>query len=231
MRVGRATWIAVAAIGLTAAQQRPAPPVPPQGSDDTVVTGQRDEAGIDLSGPVPKLRGGLWEFHRTATMMTGTPSNVPRERFVGADDPAGSPRQFRTCLDDDDLAGALRRMAGERSNLPDLMHCGRLQLSVKDGRISGRRICTLSSFTIGRSHSGLSMDIGGAYDARTLRMNMAGEEETDGLTEGTTSVPRPANWRWRVTASRVGACPQDRKGLRRAEDVADLIFTPVVGGA
>lgn len=228
MRTRQVAWLAVAAIALTGAQDRPAPP---QAGNDTVVTGKRDEPGIDLSGPVPRLHGGLWVFDRTGTMVSGQPINAPRQRFPGAGGGEGRPFSFRTCLEDDDLAGALRRMAGEHSSLPDPQHCGRLQLAVGKGRVSGRRMCELTSFEIGQSHSRLSIDVSGTYDAQRLRLTMTGNEGTDGFAEGYRSVPRPATWRWRVTASRVGACPDDRRALRGADETVDLIFLPGVDGS
>ena len=218
-----------AAAMLGGAQQRPAPPSGEQ--DRSVVVIAPDDVGIDADGAVPRLRGGEWRFERSNTLGSGEASNVAVQRIPSTGAGSGLRFGFSVCLADDSLEGALQQLAGDRSGMPNpSQFCGRLKMDVKDGGIGGRRSCQLRSAVIGRSHSKLSLRLSGRYDRRDLKLNIYGEEQTDGLAEER-SVPRPATYRWQVTAHRVGDCPTSRARLRSLEDAADLLFIPGADGS
>ena len=180
---------------------------PADGQAPVVVIGPHSD--IDLSGPRPILRGGLWRFDRVS---------------LGG----GRPFHFSTCLPTDDLESTLRRTAGERSNLPRANICGPLRITVGKGRISGRRGCLKPSREIGVSHSDLNLTISGRYDAKTMTVTMNANELTDGVYEG--SVPRAKTGLWHITASRLGECPAKHvMGLRPLDEAVNLLFEPDLG--
>ncbi|WP_147276161.1 hypothetical protein [Sphingomonas aracearum] len=214
---------------LGGAQQRPVPA--PQEQDRSVVVIAPDDMGIDTAGPEPRLRGGEWRFERSTTLGSGDASNVAVQRIPSTGAGSGLRFGFSACLPDDSLAGALQQLAGDRSSMPNPSQlCGRLMMDVKDGSIGGRRSCLLRSLAIGRSHSKLSLRLSGRYDRRDLKLNIYGEEQTDGLAEER-SVPRPATYRWQVTAHRVGDCSANRARLRSLDEAADLLFIPGADGS
>lgn len=228
MRAGAGlAWIG-AALVLGGAQERPSA-TPPQ-SGQVVVTAP-DDSGIDTSGPAPTLRGGVWRFERSATLVSGQPVNRAVQRIPSVGSTGGRHFAFATCLPDDSLEGALQRLAGDRSPLPNpTVHCGRLRMKAAAGEISGRRSCQLVSQAIGRSHSTLSLRLSGRYDKRDMKMNINGEEQTDGLADSR-SVPRPATYRWQVKAHRIGDCAGAKETLRSLDEAADLLFIPEVDGS
>lgn len=212
--------IAAAAPPPAGRQTTPAAPLPTQDDRSSVtVTGPRPD--IDLSGPKPVLRGGLWRFDRVG-FHTG--DQVRKDGFVNGRS-VSRPFHFSTCLSTDDPEGTLRKAAGERSSFPQATICDRLQLTVGKGRISGRRGCIMASQTSGTSHSNLEITLSGRYDARRLSVIMNGNEITDG--PYTERAPRADAWQWRVTASRLGDCPaKPVQGERRFPDAVNLLFSP-----
>jgi hypothetical protein len=229
MRIATGLAALAAALVLGGAQERPAGQ---DGQDGQVVVVAPDDVGIDTSGPVPRLRGGEWAFERSGTLMSGIASNEAMQRIPSSGAGTGLRFGFSVCLPDDSLEGAVQQMAGDRSNMPNpTQRCGQLRLEAKAGKISGRRSCQLVSQKIGTSHSTLSLRLSGGYDKRALKININGEEQTDGLAEGA-RVPRPATYRWQVNVHRVGDCDKAPAArLRTLDEAADLLFIPGADGS
>jgi hypothetical protein len=202
-----AVGAAAALVALAQAQTPPASPptAAPDGDPQrpVIVTGQRPD--IDLSAPKPTLHGGQWRFSRV---------------------PGGTrPIDFTTCLQNDDLESALRRVAAERSNQPHHDMCSAMKLNVQGGKITGRRSC-LHGNGNGTSASDYEYTFSGRYDARKLTLNVAGGEMTDGFTEAR-HVPRPKTWGWHITATRLGDCPaRPTVTVRTIDEAAALLFDP-----
>lgn len=205
MRIGMGMAATALAAAILSAQEPP--------SDPIVVTGPDEGIGIDMTGPVPVLRGGAWRFRRTGTLIPGAAGQ-------------GQPFTFDTCLAGDTLPTALRRLAGERSNQPLAggLRCGTLRLDVARGRIRGRRSCTQAKGA-GQSHSSLSLRLSGQYEPRRLQLTVSADEQTVGLAEGG-QAPRSSGPGWRVTGERTGGCEAANHGarLRPPGEAAELIF-------
>lgn len=204
-----------AAMALVAlAQAQSPPPQPKDGADPqapVVVTGKRPD--IDLSAPKPMLHGGEWRFSR---VPTGT-----------------RPIDFTTCLQNDDLETALRRIAAEKSSQPSGQRalCGAMKLTIANGRIVGRRSC-LQAHGMGTSHSDVEYSLSGRYDAHKLTFNATAAEITDGFSESPRFVPRPKMLGWHVTATRVGDCPlRPDVRVRTIDEASSLLFSPDVSGS
>jgi hypothetical protein len=203
-----------AAMALVTLPQAQTPPPQPENGDPqapVVVTGQRPD--IDLSAPKPMLHGGQWRFSR---VPTGT-----------------RPIDFTTCLQNDDLETALRRMAAEKSNQPSGQRalCGAMKLTIAGGRIVGRRSC-LQAHGMGTSHSDIEYSLSGRYDAHKLTLNATAAEITDGFAESPRSAPRPKMLGWHVTATRLGDCPlHPDVRVRTIDEASSMLFSPDVSGS
>jgi hypothetical protein len=203
---GRAV-IAVLA-GLMLSAQIPTPP-PSQDTPPIVVIGP--DADIVVTGERPMIRGGLWQFTRSATLLLGQGSGIRGFRFT-------------TCLADGALDETLRQLAGERSAMPRGRICGRMRLTIKDARITGGRTCINPSMEIGQAVRNSRMEVSGGYDARRLTVNFRSEDEV--RLEG---AGRPTGQRWRAEAVRIGDCPAERRrDQRTAEEAVNRLFEPMV---
>jgi hypothetical protein len=233
--------VAAAVAMIAAAQDRPpAPETDPlpslpasQGSQSKsgqgaiVVTAPRPD--VDTAIPKPMLHGGLWHFVRGQTLGPGFDSPTS-DSPVGRGGGSFTRFQFSTCLPGDDLASTLQHTAGDRSNLPRANICDPLNVTVGNGRITGRRACIEVSRDIGKSHETLNLSISGRYDARSMDVTVNANELTDGFAEGTRDVPRPKWMSWRITATRLGDCPADKvMGERKLGEAINLLFEPVLG--
>ncbi len=170
-------------------QDRP-PPSPDTGSD-IVVRGAAPD--IVVVGNVPSLRGGLWQFRRSATLVLGGGGG-------------SRPVRFTQCLPDGTVEAMLRRSAGESNLLVGMLtrtQCGRLRTKMADGRIDASRSC-ISAQTQRR------LEMTGRYDQRRLILNYHVEQDQDGVERGGGAgwnPQRPVGYRWQVTATRIGECP------------------------
>ena len=189
----------------------------PQDPPPIVVVGP--DADIVVTGPQPMLRGGLWQFRRSPTMLMGGGGSI---RGFG----------FTTCLADDTLLATIRGMAGERSALPRNGICTSLKLTVADGRIAGRRSCTRPGLAIGADPASSRLDVSGRYDSRQLTIVFRAEDQFNGMEQGGGAgwnPKRPTGQRWQATATRIGDCPLARRlDQRTADEVVTRLFTPLV---
>ncbi len=199
--------------GLTLSAQTPPPaqdtPPPPQDTPPIVVIAP--DADIVVTGGRPAIRGGLWQFTRSATLLLGQGGSIRGFRFT-------------TCLADGALEEALRGLAGERSAMPRGRICGRMRLTIRDARIAGGRTCINPSTEIGQAPRNSRMDVSGGYDARRLTLNFRSEDEA--RLEG---LDRPTGQRWRAEAVRIGDCPAARRrDQRTAEEAVSRLFEAMV---
>lgn len=191
---------------------RPTPaPVPTQRPADTpeiVVTGAPD---IIVTAAGPQLRGGLWEFKRSATLILGG-GGVTR------------PIRFTQCLPPGGLEQRLRRAAGDGIPMPRADRCGGMRPKIGDGRIDGRQSCMRAS---PRGSGSSQLTLSGRYDAKQLILNFAVEAESDAVDR----VTRPVGYRWRVTATRLGECPVRPERMQVTEVEAITRLFAVDGAA
>lgn len=177
----------------------PPPPIPqsPPGSAGSNIVVRGSLPDIIVTGNVPSLRGGLWQFHRGATLAFGGGGS-------------GRPVRFSQCLPDGTIEAMLRRAAGEGNMLSALItqtRCGRLRTKMADGRIDASRSCVNA-----RSERQLTMT--GRYDKRQLTLNYSVEQDHNGLERGGGAgwnPKRPVGYRWQVTATRTGECPLNER--------------------
>lgn len=178
------------------------------------------EADINVTGPSPILRGGLWEFTRSGTLRQGGQGLT-------------TPFRFSVCLPDGTLETTLRSAAGEVSPVPHSNNrCGALRMKIGKGRITGQRSC-IRPLDNGILKPGSSkLDLSGHYDAKTLTINYLAEDVFEGNERGGGpgwNPQRPESQRWRVMASRVGDCPaQPRLDQSTPEQAVVRLFDPSV---
>ena len=190
-----------------------APPAPPQRAPDgpdIVVTGEQPD--IVVTGNAPTMRGGLWRFRRSATLLLGGGG-------IGA-----QPMNFTQCLPAGAIEAMLRRAASETSPMPMGDHCNRMKLVFGNGRIDGRRSCSNSRpppNALATSSSSTSrLTLTGQYDQRRIRLIYAVEMDQTGVDRGGGLGWNPARQsgaRWQITATREGECP-----LRERRDQIDV---------
>ncbi len=189
---------------------RPTPaPVRTQRPADTpeiVVTGAPD---IIVTAAGPQLRGGLWEFKRSATLILGGRGITP-------------PIRFTQCLPPGGLEQRLRRAAGDGIPMPRRDRCSGMRPKIGDGRIDGTQICMRVTPMPGEpaASSSSRLVLSGRYDARQLTLNFAVETQDDAVDRaggGGWNPARPLGYRWRVTATRTGECPVRPERLQVTE--------------
>lgn len=175
-------------------------PTPVPDGPDIVVTGEQPD--IVVTGNAPMMRGGLWRFRRSATLMLGGGGVV------------GRPMTFTQCLPPGAIEMMMRRAAREGSAMPTSDHCNRMTLTIANGRIDGRRSCISRTATS-------RMTLTGQYDEHRLRLSYAVETDQSGparVAAGSAWNPgRPGGSRWQVTTTRAGECP-----VRRRRDEIDV---------
>ncbi|WP_156460916.1 hypothetical protein [Sphingomonas sp. Leaf339] len=212
-----ATIIVIAGgLGLSVLHAMPPPQAAealPQDTPPIVVIGP--DADIVITGSKPQLRGGLWRFRRSPTLVYG----------------GGSIRgfAFTTCLEDGALEQSLHKLAGDQSALPRGMICTRLKLKIEDGKIAGRRSCTTPSTMIGMDAINSRLDLSGRYNSKILNMNYLSESWGGSIDRGGGSGWNPARQsaqRWRVEATRIAECPvQRRLDQRTLEEAITRLFS------
>jgi len=169
----------------------PAPTQRPADTQEIVVTGTPD---IVVTAAGPQLRGGLWEFKRSTTLILGGRGII-------------RPIRFTQCLPPGGLEERLRRAAGDGISMPRADRCSGMHAKIGDGRIDGTQTCMRAA--PGKSSSS-RLALSGQYDARQLTLNFAVEVESDAVDRGSPggwNPARPLGFRWRVTATRMGECP------------------------
>ncbi|WP_230770047.1 hypothetical protein [Sphingomonas sp. Leaf4] len=206
------------------ARQPATPPPTPRAPDgpDIVVTGEQPD--IVVTGNAPTMRGGLWRFRRSATLLLGGGG-------VGA-----QPMNFTQCLPSGAIEAMLRRAASETSPMPMGDHCNRMRLAFDNGRIDGRRSCSNSrppaSALATSSSSTSSLTLTGQYDERRIRLVYMVEMEQTGVDRGGGpgwNPARQAGARWQITATREGECPsRERRDQIDVNEAAQALFG--VGG-
>jgi len=213
---GRTIVAALAAAMLAGGSpaQRPSPRNPAQQDPPPIVVVGPD-ADIVVTGPEPVLRGGLWRFRRSPTLMMGGGGSI---RGFG----------FTTCLADGTLPATIRALAGERSAMPRGRICTSLRMTVADGRIAGHRSCTRPGGQIGAGASNSKLSLSGGYDSRRLTMVFRSDDEFDGLEPGGGAGWNPrrqTGQRWQAEATRIGDCPATRRlDQRTAEEAVGRLF-------
>ncbi|MEP9401669.1 hypothetical protein [Sphingomonas sp. VNH70] len=206
-----------------AAVPPPPPAARPQRSaptdSDIVVTAQI-EPDIVVTGDRPTMRGGLWQFNRTATMS-----------FGGG--PVAGRLNFTQCLPPGAIEAMLRRASGEGMLAPASARCSRMTMKFGDGRLSGSRICTRSGLdpnNIGMTEATSDrLDLSGRYDARSLSLTYIVEQDHDGIERGGgagwSGGKRQVGYRWLVTAKRIGECPlKERRDQVDALEAVSALF-------
>lgn len=193
-----------------AAAQTPVP-IPTQRPADTpeiVVTGTPD---IVVTAAGPQLRGGLWQFKRSATLVYGGGG-------------VGDPIRFTQCLPPGGLEERLRRAAGDGIPMPRRDRCSGMRPKIGGGRIDGRQNCMRAS---PRGSGSAQLTLSGRYDAKQLILNFAVEAQSDAVDV----VTRPVGYRWRVTATRLGECPVRPERMQVTEVEAITRLFAVDGAA
>lgn len=191
----------------------PAPrPEPQSKSGDVVVTAPRQPDDIVVLGRSPMLRGGLWRFDRSATLMMGSGG---LGRSIG----------YSICLEDGALEQLLRDAAESHAFQAGSRICNRLSVRFAAGRLDGRRSCTNAATLPSR------LSVSGHYDGQTMTINYLEEQDHDGLEQGGGAgwnPRRPTAQRWQVVAHRQGACPaQSQPDQRLGWELASLLFSNV----
>ncbi len=167
------------------------PPMSNSGGWDIVVRGA--PADIVVVGNIPSLRGGLWQFRRSATLAL-------------AGGGGARPVRFTQCLPDGTIEATLRRAAGEGNMMTGLLagaQCGRLRTKMAHGRIDASRSCI-------NARTQRRLEMTGHYDKRQLTLNYVIEQDQDGPERGGGAGWNPARqvgYRWQVSATRIGECP------------------------
>jgi len=212
-----------------AAQAAPTRPVPTPApataqAGDVVVTARPETDSVVVVGRTPMVRGGLWRFERSATLMMGTPA------AGGLSDDSRISRSiaYSVCLQDGELEQLMREAAAFQARLGSaggtgMLVCNRLSFRFRPGRLDGHRSCFRNATLPTR----LSMN--GRFDARGLTINYLEEQDYDGLSRASgPNLSSPTSQRWRVTASRQDVCPaKPRSDQRLPWELGGLLFSPV----